>query len=69
MVCSSTLRNEPRPAKLIKQDLNPTESPMRKLVSALIATVFALGSLNALACSADKAKDEKQMSTPAKPKV
>lgn len=42
---------------------------MKKLISALVATVFALGSLNALACSADKAKDEKQMSTPAKPKV
>lgn len=42
---------------------------MKKLISALVAAVFALGSLNALACSADKAKDEKQMSSPAKPKV
>ena len=42
---------------------------MNKVIAALVATLFALGSLNALACSADKAKDEKQMSTPAKPKV
>lgn len=41
---------------------------MRKLLSVVVATVFALGSLSAIACG-DKAKDEKQMSTPAKPKV
>jgi hypothetical protein len=42
---------------------------MKKLICALVAAVFALGSLSALACPGDKAKDEKQMSTPAKPKV
>lgn len=41
---------------------------MKKLVSALLATVFALTSVSALACG-DKAKDEKQMSTPSKPKI
>ncbi|MGB4064941.1 MAG: hypothetical protein WBK19_14050 [Azonexus sp.] len=41
---------------------------MTKLISALLAAVFALASVSALACG-DKAKDEKQMSTPAKPKV
>ena len=41
---------------------------MTKLLSALLAAVFALSSVSALACG-DEAKDEKQMSTPAKPKV
>ncbi|MBS1141258.1 MAG: hypothetical protein H6R13_2711 [Proteobacteria bacterium] len=41
---------------------------MTKLISALLATVFAFVSVSALACG-DKAKDEKQMSTPAKPKI
>lgn len=41
---------------------------MRKLVSVFVAAVFAIGSFSAIACG-DKAKDEKQMSTPAKPKV
>ena len=41
---------------------------MKKLLSAVIAAVFALGSLSAIACG-DKAKDEKQMSAPSKPKV
>lgn len=41
---------------------------MKKMLSVLLAAVFALGSLNVLACG-DKAKDDKQMSTPAKPKV
>jgi len=41
---------------------------MKKVLSVLIATLFALGSVSAMACG-DKAKDEKQMSTPAKPKV
>ena len=40
---------------------------MKKLVSAVLAAVFALTSVAALACG-DQAKDEKQMSTPAKPK-
>jgi hypothetical protein len=44
------------------------EIPMKKLVSALLAAVFALSSVSALACG-DKAKDEKQMSTPSKPKI
>ncbi|WP_264180028.1 hypothetical protein [Dechloromonas denitrificans] len=42
---------------------------MKKVICALVATLFALGSLNAVACSAEKAKDGKQMSTPAKPKI
>lgn len=41
---------------------------MSKLISVVLAAVFALTSVSALACG-DKAKDEKQMSTPAKPKV
>jgi uncharacterized lipoprotein YehR (DUF1307 family) len=41
---------------------------MKKLVSALLAVVFALSSFSVLACG-DKAKDEKQMSTPSKPKI
>lgn len=41
---------------------------MKKFLCGLLAAVFALGSLNALACG-DKAKDEKQMSSPAKPKT
>lgn len=41
---------------------------MKKMISVLLAAVFALGSVAVLACG-DKAKDEKQMSTPAKPKV
>lgn len=45
------------------------ESPMKKLFAALLASVFALSSAAALACPGDKAKDEKQMSTPSKPKI
>jgi hypothetical protein len=41
---------------------------MKKLIPAVLAALFALTSVSALACG-DKAKDEKQMSTPAKPKV
>lgn len=41
---------------------------MKKVLSGILIAIFALGSLNALACG-DKAKDEKQMSTPSKPKV
>lgn len=40
---------------------------MKKMISVVLATVFALGSFSALACG-EKAKDEKQMSTPEKPK-
>jgi len=42
---------------------------MKKLFAALLASVFALSSATALACSGDKAKDEKQMSSPSKPKI
>lgn len=42
---------------------------MKKLCCGLLAAVFALGSLSAIACPGEKAKDEKQMSTPAKPKA
>ncbi|MER2538791.1 MAG: hypothetical protein ABTQ26_06085 [Azonexus sp.] len=41
---------------------------MKRLISALLVAVFAIGSVSAIACG-DKAKDEKQMSTPSKPKV
>ena len=41
---------------------------MKRWISALLVAVFAIGSVSAFACG-DKAKDEKQMSTPAKPKV
>lgn len=45
---------------------------MQRLVYGLFATIFAtaftLGSLSAAACG-DQAKDEKQMSTPSKPKT
>ena len=41
---------------------------MKRLFSALLVAVFAMGSVSAIACG-DKAKDEKQMSTPSKPKV
>ena len=42
---------------------------MKKVFAGLIAAVFALGSLGVAACPGDKVKDEKQMSTPAKPKA
>lgn len=42
---------------------------MKQVLCGLLAVVFSLGSLSAMACPGDKAKDEKQMSTPAKPKV
>ncbi len=42
---------------------------MKKLMYGLLAALFALSSLSAVACPGDKAKDEKQMSTPSKPKV
>ena len=48
--------------------VKPKETCMKKLISILIAAVFAIGSASVMACG-DKAKDEKQMSTPAKPKV
>ncbi|HXE39183.1 MAG TPA: hypothetical protein VN639_11975 [Azonexus sp.] len=41
---------------------------MKKLLSVVLAALFAVASVSAIACG-DKAKDEKQMSTPAKPKV
>jgi hypothetical protein len=42
---------------------------MKQLLSAMFAALFALTSVSALACQGDKAKDEKQMSTPSKPKI
>ena len=42
---------------------------MKQVLSAVFAALFALTSVSALACSGDKAKDEKQMSTPSKPKI
>lgn len=44
------------------------ETCMKKLLSVLVAAVFTIGSVSAIACG-DKAKDEKQISTPSKPKV
>ena len=41
---------------------------MKKLISVLVAALFAVGNISAIACG-DNAKDQKQMSTPAKPKV
>jgi hypothetical protein len=41
---------------------------MKKFVSAMLAAVVAIASVSALACD-EKAKDQKQMSTPSKPKV
>jgi hypothetical protein len=41
---------------------------MKKLIATLLAAVFTVGSVSAIACG-DKAKDEKQMSTPGKPKT
>ncbi len=41
---------------------------MKKTIAALLAAVFAFASVSAIACG-DKAKDEKQMSTPSKPKI
>ena len=42
---------------------------MKRLISALLAAVFALASISAMACDGSNTKDGKQMSTPAKPKV
>ncbi len=42
---------------------------MKRLMASMLAAVFALGSASVLACPGDKAKDEKQMSTPSKPKA
>jgi hypothetical protein len=42
-----------------------TEVLMKRFLTTLFAALFVLGSVNALACG-DKAKDEKQMSTPDK---
>lgn len=43
---------------------------MTKKIAAVLAVVLSLASLNALACTGEKAKDGKgEMSTPAKPKV
>lgn len=41
---------------------------MKALTTALLAAIFALGSVTATACG-DQAKDGKRMSTPAKPKA
>jgi len=44
------------------------ETRMKRLIATLLAAVFTVGSVSAIACG-DKAKDEKQMSTPSKPKI
>ena len=48
---------------------DPKEKPMKKLLSAIIAAAFAFGSISVMACPGDKAADDKQMSTPSKPKA
>jgi hypothetical protein len=58
-----------RRAGLTNNCLFAKESPMKKVFAALVASVFALSSASVLACAGDKAKDEKQMSTPSKPKI
>jgi hypothetical protein len=43
---------------------------MKKTATALVALMLSVASLNALACTGEKAKDGKgEMSTPAKPKA
>lgn len=43
---------------------------MKRWISATLAVLFSIATLNAVACSGEKAKDGKgEMSTPAKPKV
>lgn len=42
---------------------------MKKLFAALLASAFAFSAGTALACPGDKAQDDKQMSTPSKPKA
>lgn len=42
---------------------------MTKLISGLLAAIFALSSVSVMACPGDKAKDEQQTSKPAKPKM
>jgi hypothetical protein len=64
----SGLRDEPIPARLIELQHRTKEIPMKKTIAALLAAVFAVASVSAIACG-DKAKDEKQMSTPSKPKI
>lgn len=70
MIRSSMRCNEPLSGEMIKRlPLSGKEFAMKKLLCGLLALAFSLTSLNVLACSGDKAKDEKQMSTPSKPKV
>ena len=43
---------------------------MKRTIAAVLAALLSVASLNALACSGEKAKDGKgEMSTPAKPKA
>lgn len=42
---------------------------MKRLLCGLLGGVFALMYVSAFACTAEKAKDAGQMSTPAKPKT
>jgi hypothetical protein len=67
LLCHKQIMNQVA-AKCSNTSSNFKEHPMIKLISVVLATVFALGSVSAIACG-DKAKDEKQMSTPSKPKV
>lgn len=54
--------------KCSKHGSQPKEMCMQKFLSILVAALFAVGSVSAIACG-DKSKDEKQMSTPTKTKV
>ncbi len=42
---------------------------MKRILAVMMAGFFAVASTSVMACPGDKAKDEKQMSTPSKPKV
>jgi hypothetical protein len=42
---------------------------MKRLLTAIVAAAFAFGSVSVMACPGDKAADDKQMSTPSKPKA
>jgi hypothetical protein len=48
---------------------DPKENPMKRLFSAIVAAAFAFGSVSVMACPGEKAADDKQMSTPSKPKA
>lgn len=42
---------------------------MKRFLSGLLVALFALASVSALACPADKTKTDQQINKPAKPKA